>query len=150
MKEALIVKVQTENGEVHLCRNPLTGVWELAKIEKPKSLEKRESVKPNRPKKQPFVTMEQIDKTDDEWRELIKFLNYLDECAKEEVKFLEPALEAARTGKYPPKKLKPQRKKEAQKPFWTVIMGDPRVPYAEKSRYLVKWLKEEAMRDVRK
>ncbi|MEM0488962.1 MAG: hypothetical protein QW707_07170 [Candidatus Bathyarchaeia archaeon] len=73
--------------------------------------------------------------------DVIKFLQYLDKCA-EEVRFLDPALEQARTGRYEQKKPpKPDKKKEAQKPFWTVIMLDERVPFSEKNRYFLKWLK---------
>lgn len=118
MKETLIVKAQTENGEVHLCRNPVTGVWELAQLPEAKpEVKKVAKTKPSKPK-MPVITMEQIaDKAndDEEWRELLRFLNYIDECAKE-VRFLDPALEQARTGRYEQRKPPKPDKKESPKP----------------------------------
>ncbi|MEM1590123.1 MAG: hypothetical protein QW175_06880 [Candidatus Bathyarchaeia archaeon] len=155
MRETVLCKAEAEGGKVlYLCRNPVTGVWELAQLPEAKpEVKKVAKTKPSKPKL-PVITMEQIaDKAndDEEWRELIKFLNYLDECAKEEVRFLDPALEQARTGRYEQKKPpKPDKKKEVQKPFWTVIMGDPRVPYAEKSKCLLKWIREETEKYGRK
>ncbi|MEM1590191.1 MAG: hypothetical protein QW175_07225 [Candidatus Bathyarchaeia archaeon] len=75
--------------------------------------------------------------------EVLRFLQYLDKCA-EEVRFLDPALEQARTGRYEQRKPpKPDKKREAQKPLLAVL-ADMKIPYDVKSRYFVDFLRRVA------